>query len=359
MKAVIIAGGLGTRLRPLTYNTPKPIVPVVNRPFIVHQIELLKQHGIDEVILNLHYLSDSIKEILDDGAEWGMKIRYSIEEKPLGTAGAVKNAEEYFKDEELIVVFNGDILTDANITEIIKLHKAKKASATLTLTPVEDPTSYGLVLCDEAGRVNQFLEKPSWERVEGMTRKNINAGIYILDPKIFRELPKNKPVMFEHNVFPDLLNSGQPVYGFETDAYWIDIGNPEKYRAAHQAVLRGDVTLVRVFGRREKGGIWIDEKSEIDQTAKIYGPSVIGNHVKIGPATMIREYSVIGNDIEIGSNTVIENSIIWNGCRIGSNVKLSGCILGFNCRIEDGVSVLKGGVIADRTVLSRGTVFNA
>ncbi|HTY13628.1 MAG TPA: NDP-sugar synthase [Candidatus Omnitrophota bacterium] len=359
MKAVIIAGGLGTRLRPLTYNTPKPIVPVLNRPFIVHQVELLKQHGVDEIILNLHYLSDNIREILDDGKEWGVKICYSIEEKPLGTAGAVKNAEEYFKDEELIVVFNGDILTDANISEIIKLHRSKKARATLTLTPVDDPTSYGLVLCDEKGRVQQFLEKPSWERVEGMARKNINAGIYILDPKIFRSLPSNEPVTFERQVFPDLLEKGEPVYGFESDAYWIDIGNPEKYRLAHQAALRGDVTLVRIIGRREKGGIWIGDRAEIDRSAKVYGPSVIGSGVKIGGGAVLREYAVVGDKVEIGANSMIENTIIWNGCRIGANVKLNDCILGFNCVIEDGVSILKGGVIADNTFLSRGTIFNA
>ena len=359
MKAVIIAGGLGTRLRPLTYNTPKPIVPVANRPFVVHQIELLKQHGIDEIIINLHYLSDSIKKILDDGREWGIKIRYSIEKNPLGTAGAVKNAEEYFKDEELIVVFNGDILTDANISEIIKFHKAKNAVATLTLTPVEDPTSYGLVLCDRDGRVLEFIEKPSWERVEGIARKNINAGIYILDPKIFKDIKSGTSVMFEHHVFPSLLQKGLPVYGFESNAYWIDIGNPEKYRQAHQAILRGDVTLVKIFGRREKGGIWMGEQVEVDKTAKIFGPSIIGEKVRLEANSSIREYTVIGNRVVVGNGSSIDNSIIWDGSRIGSNVRLSGCIIGFNCKIEDGVSILKGGVIADNTVISKGTNFSA
>ena len=359
MKAVIIAGGLGTRLRPLTYNTPKPIVPVANRPFVVHQIELLKQHGVDEIILNLHYLSDAIKEILNDGKEWGIKIRYSIEQAPLGTAGAVKNAEEYFRDEELIVVFNGDVLTDANISEIIKFHKSKNALATLTLTPVDDPTPYGLVLCAGDGRVNQFIEKPSWERVEGIGRKNINAGIYILDPKIFRDVKKDSPVMFEHHVFPDLLSKGKTVYGYESDAYWIDIGNPEKYRLAHRAILCGDVSLVRILGRREKGGIFMGEKVEIDQTAKVFGPSIIGEGVKIGRNSNIREYTVLGNGVKVGQGTTIDNSIIWEGSEIGSNVKLSGCIIGFNCKIEDGVSIVKGGVIADNTVISKGTNLGA
>ncbi len=271
MKAVIIAGGLGTRLRPLTYNTPKPIVPVANRPFIVHQIELLRQHGIEEIILNLHYLSDNIKKILDEGREWGVKIRYSIESHPLGTAGAVKNAEEFFKEEPFILVFNGDILTDINLTEIIEFHKARKACATLTLTRVEDPTTYGLVLCDQNSRVKEFIEKPSWERVEGLERKNINAGIYILDPKIFKDVPANSPVMFENYVFPRLLAGGEEVYGFESEAYWIDIGNPAKYQMAHEAILRGEVTLVRIFGRRESGGLWMVDNAEIDKTAKNKG----------------------------------------------------------------------------------------
>jgi len=359
LKAVIIAGGLGTRLRPLTYNTPKPIVPVANRPFIVHQIELLKQHGVDEIILNLHYLSDSIRDVLNDGKEWGIKIRYSIEETPLGTAGAVKNAEEYFKNEPLIIVFNGDVLTDANLSQIVKFHKAKKAVATLTLTPVEDPTPYGLVVCDKGGRVKEFLEKPSWERVEGIERKDINAGIYILDPKIFKDVKKNTPVMFERTVFPNLLKKGAPVYGYESGAYWIDIGNPEKYRLAHEAILRGEVTLVRIFGRREKGGVWVGDHAEIDKTAKVFGPALIGKKVKVGANSQIREYTVLGNDVTVGKASSIDNSIIWEGTKIGSNVKLSGCIIGFNCKIEDGVSITKGGVIADNTIISKGTIISA
>jgi len=359
VKAVIIAGGLGTRLRPLTYNTPKPIVPVANRPFVLHQIELLKSHGATEIILNLHYLSDAIRELLGDGKKWGVKLHYSIEENPLGTAGAVKLAERHFKGEPLIVVFNGDTLTDINITEVIKFHKKKKARATLTLTEVMDPTTYGLVFTDKQGRVLNFIEKPSWERVEGLDKYLINAGIYVLDPSIFEGVPWGKPVMFENVVFPDLLKRGEPVYGFESKNYWIDIGSPEKYRLAHEAILRGEVTLFRIFGRREAGGIFMGEKVEMDKTARVIGPALIGREVKIGAESVIKNCTVLGDRVVVGRESSIEHSIIWEGCQIGNNVKLNGCILGYNCKLEDGVSILKGGVIADFTILSKGSSINA
>ncbi|KAF0132847.1 MAG: mannose-1-phosphate guanylyltransferase [Candidatus Saganbacteria bacterium] len=358
MKAVIIAGGFGTRLKPLTLNTPKPIVPVANRRFIMHQIELLIQHGADEVIVNLHYLSDDIKQMLGDGSQWGIKIHYSIEDHPLGTAGAVKNAEEFFKDEQFIVVFNGDVLTDINISEIIKFHKAKKAQATITLTPVEDPTAYGLVLADNNSKVTQFLEKPSWERVEGLEKYFINAGIYILNTEIFKNIPKNKSVMFEHHVFPCLLAENKAVYGFKSDAYWIDIGSPKKYKEAHEAILRGEVTLVKIFGHREKGSVWVGEQTEIDKTAKIIGPALIGKEVKVGAESQVKNCSVVGDKVEIGKHSIIENTIIWEGCKIGDNVRLYGCVVGFNCKIEEGVLIAKGAIIADNSVIAKGSIFN-
>jgi len=359
MKAVIIAGGFGTRLQPLTYNTPKPIVPVANQPFIIQQIELLKTHGITEIILNLHYLSSDIKALLGDGKNFGIKIHYSIEAHPLGTAGAVKNAEEFFKDEALIVVLNGDVLTDINISDVIRCHKKNKAKATLTLTPVTDPTPYGLVLTDKNGRVKEFIEKPSWERVEGLERFDINAGIYVLDPKIFLDVPSNTPIMFENAVFPNLLKKGELVFGFPSNAFWMDIGNPSKYRQAHDAILRGEVTSFRIYGSREKGNIFVGEGSEIDKTAKIIGPAIIGKHVKIGAGTIIREYSVIGDHVTIGKKCQLQRTIIWSKCKIGSSVKINDSILGTNCHLEDEVSISEGSVIADHSVISKGSKIGA
>ncbi|MFA4905756.1 MAG: NDP-sugar synthase [Candidatus Margulisiibacteriota bacterium] len=356
MKAIIIAGGLGTRLRPLTYNTPKPIVPLANRPLVAHQIELLHKHGINEVILNLHYLSDEIKRILEADEKLEVKLDYSIEKTPLGTAGAVKNAEEFF-DEGPLVVFNGDVIADLNISEILAFHKKKKALVTITLTAVDDPTSYGLVLMDADQRVKEFIEKPSWERVEGVQRKNINAGLYILDPKIFRDVPANTPYMFERDLFPRLLLEGAPIYGYETSRYWIDIGNPQKYRQAHEAILRGEVP-VRLYGRREAGGLWVGENAEIHKSVKLFGPALIGANVQIEENALIREYSVLGDRMRVGANAEIANSILWAGTTVGKGAKVKGCIIGFDCRIEEGAK-LDGAILADRTIITKGTTMYA
>jgi mannose-1-phosphate guanylyltransferase/phosphomannomutase len=350
VKAVIIAGGLGTRLRPLTYNTPKPIVPVANVPFVVHQIEHLVTHGVTEIILNLHYLSNEIKKILNDGKQWGIKINYSIEEHPLGTAGAVKNAEQFF-DKGPMIVFNGDILTDINISKLVSYHQEKNARVTLALTEVEDPTSFGLVLTDKDGRVNKFIEKPNWGMV---TAKTINAGIYVIDPKIFKEVPKGQEYSFERQLYPSLLAKGERVYGYLSGAYWIDIGNPEKYKEVHQAILRNEVA-VKIYGTRLNGKVWLGKDTMPDRTVKFAGPSIIGEKVKLGKETEIKDYVVVGNRVAIGENCSLDRSIIWEGTKIGNHVRLSDCILGYNCVIEDEVSIERGMVLADGSVLKKGT----
>jgi len=362
VKAVIIAGGLGTRLRPLTYNTPKPIVPVANRPFVVHQIEHLRQHGVDEIILNLHYLSDAIRKVLDDGKEWGVKIYYSIEETPLGTAGAVKKAEAYFGKEPM-VVFNGDVLTDINISQIVEFHKKKNARVTLTLTQVDDPTAYGLILTDAEGRITRFIEKPSWEQVstyskQGLKANAINAGIYILDPGIFENVPKGAEYSFERQLFPSLLEKKEPCFGFITDRYWIDIGNPYHYRLAHEAILRNEVA-VKIFGTRTDGRIWIGDNSKLDPSVKLLGPSIIGRNVKIGAESKIKDYTVLGDGVAVGIESSIEHAIVWEGTKIGNHVDLNGCILGFNCVIEDYAVVGKGVVLADNSIVRKGSVLDA
>jgi glucose-1-phosphate thymidylyltransferase long form len=350
MKAVIIAGGLGTRLRPLTYNTPKPIVPVANRPMVVHQIEHLAKHGIDEVIINLHYLSNEIKKILADGKEWGIKIRYSIEEEPLGTAGAVKNAGKFF-DRQPMVVFNGDILTDINLSKLITFHREKKALVSIALTEVEDPTAFGLVQTDREGRVKSFIEKPSWEMV---TTRHINAGIYIVDPRIFEQVPKNEPFSFERQLFPQLLQQREPVYGYLSDAYWIDIGNPDKYIEAHQAILRNEVA-VKIFGTRTDGKVWVGRDVLIQSSARLLGPSIIGEKVRIWKNTEIKDYVVLGDGVAVGENSSLERAIVWKGTKIGSHVRLSDCIIGRDCMIDDDVVISHKLVLADGSVIKRGT----
>jgi len=350
MKAVIIAGGLGTRLRPLTHNTPKPIVPVANRPFVVHQIEHLIKHGATEIILNLHYLSQEIKKAIGDGGRWGIKIHYSIERTPLGTAGAVKHAEKYF-DEGPMVIFNGDVLTDINISKVVNFHREKKALVTLTLTEVEDPTPFGLILTEKDGRVKQFLEKPSWDMV---TAKTINAGIYVVDPKIFRKVPKGKPFMFERDLYPALLEEGAPIYGYLSDAYWIDIGNPAKYKEAHEAILRHDVA-VKIEGTRVNRRFWLGKDTHPDPSVRFTGPSIIGGKVKIGKETEVRDYVTVGDHVSIGEHCLLDRAIIWRGSKIGKHVVLQDCILGYNCVIEDNVVIDHGAVLADGSVVCADT----
>ena len=350
MKAVIIAGGLGTRLRPLTYSVPKPIVPLANRPFVVHQIEHLIKHGVDEIILNLHYLSHEIKKILDDGREWGIKIHYSLEEHPLGTAGAVKNAEKFFGDEPM-VVFNGDILTDINISKVVNFHRDKGARVTLSLTEVEDPTSFGLVLVDQNGRVTDFIEKPSWNVV---TAKTINAGIYVIDPKIFKDVPKGEVYSFERELYPALLEKGESIFGYISDAFWMDIGNCVKYREVHEAILRGEVA-VKIKGTRIDNKVWLGKDTNPDASVRFVGPSIVGERVKIGKEAEIRDYVVVGDRVSVGEYSVLDRAIIWPGTRIGKHVHLTNCILGKDCVIEDEVIISRSTVLADGSVVKRGT----
>ena len=349
MKAIIIAGGMGTRLRPLTYNVPKPIVPLANKPFVYHQIELLKKFGVTEVILNLHYLSDNIKSLFDDGKKLGVKIDYSIEKSPLGTAGAVKNAEEYF-DKGPMIVFNGDILTDINLEKMLKFHEEKKAKATLALTKVEDPTPYGLIITNDDQRVMEFREKPSWEHV---TTNTINAGIYIVDPSIFKLAPKGKEFSFERQLYPMLLERGEKIYGFVSDAYWMDIGDPVKYLKAHHDILSGDVMAV-IPGNKISGNIWAESGASISKSAKVKGPALIGKNARIADEAVIDEFVVLGEGVTVGKGAKLKNCVVHAGSVIGESAKMENSIIGANCVIEELSSVTKS-TLADGTILKKGT----
>jgi len=350
MKAIIIAGGLGTRLRPLTYNLPKPIVPLVNKPFVFHQIELLKKFGITEVILNLHYLSDNIRNMFDDESKLGIKMYFSLEENPLGTAGAVKNAEEFF-DKDPMLVFNGDILTDINLAKMIAFHEQKKAKVTLALTRVEDPTIYGLVITDEDDRVLEFREKPTWEQVVANT---INAGIYIVDPSIFKNVPKGKEFSFERQLYPMLLEKKEKIYGYKTDAYWMDIGDPVKYLKAHHDILSGYV-MANIPGNKISANVWVEENVNISHSAKVRGPALLGSHSQIAEDAVLEEFVVIGDGVTIGRGSRLKNCVIHEKTTIGENTRLEGCIIGASCSIEDFSQVGRGVVLAERSILKKGT----
>src|SRR5688500_10817816 len=235
MKAILLAGGMGTRLRPLTAHTPKPIVPIFNRPFLYYQLDLLRKiPEIDEVILSLNYQPRRIEEIFGDGADLGLRIRYVVEPQPLGTAGAIKYAEEFLTDS--VVVFNGDVLTEVDLASVIRLHRERKAKATIVLTPVDNPTAYGLVETDADGNVKRFLEKP---KADEITCDTINAGIYVLEPETFDRIPAATNWSIERSYFPSLVDRGETFVAFTYRGYWIDIGTPEKYVQVHRDIMDG------------------------------------------------------------------------------------------------------------------------
>jgi mannose-1-phosphate guanylyltransferase len=341
MKAVILVGGEGTRLRPLTVNVPKPMLPVVNRPFLEHVLEYLKSHGIHDVILSMGYRSEVIERHFGDGKDFGINLRYVVESSPLGTAGGVKNVERYI--DGTFLVFNGDILTDLDLRAMIDFHRRRGAKATISLTPVDDPTSYGLVETDTDGHVQRFIEKP---RLEDVTTNLINAGTYILEPDVLDLIPADTYHMFERGVFPDLLSRHDPIYGYRSDAYWIDIGTPAKYMSVQRDILNGRIqrlgtTLV------PSSGIRIGTGTVIDPSAKMTGPAVLGDGVRVAAGARISGPVVVGDDCSIGPDAIVEEAILWPRVRITARAKLSGAILGADVVVEDDSAVVGGAVVAD------------
>ncbi|HXG84414.1 MAG TPA: NDP-sugar synthase [Pyrinomonadaceae bacterium] len=340
MQALILAGGKGTRLRPLTMYTPKPIVPVLNRPFLLYQIEILKRAGITDITLSLSYQPDKIERLLDDGAEYGVKLRYVTEPQPLGTGGAYKFAAN--STGETTIVFNGDVLTDLDVSEIIEFHRQKQAEATIVLTPVENPAAYGLVETDEENRVSRFREKPSAEEIAGLATKNVNAGIYILEPNVLDAIPEGENRSFEYNVFPDLLTCQKPFFAFVMNGnYWRDIGTPESYLAAHHDFLGGKIKNFAV----EKSA-----KFELATAALVDEHSFIGENCIIKPNARIIK-SVIGEGVHVEEKATIENSVVWAHTRVSAQASIKNAVVGRSCHIGRNVSVSSGAVLGDKTSL--------
>ena len=334
MKALILAGGEGTRLRPLTLNTPKPVVPVANIPFLRYQIELLRHHGIREVILSLSYQPGKIEALLGDGSDLGVHIQYVVEQSPLGTAGAYKNAEDLLND--ATVVFNGDILCELDLAEVIGLHQSSNATATLVLTRVENPSAYGLVETTRDGIITRFLEKPKPDEI---TCNTINAGTYVLAPDVLQSIPAGENYSFERGVFPSLLKGGKRMCAYVADGYWIDIGTPQKYLQVHQDLLQ----------RRFRPAVdFAGPASHTLSAGSIDKQSLLGSPVKLGEHVTILS-SAIGADCAVGDHATIENSVIWPGTKIGPHSKLAGCIVGRNCQIGHHVTISSGAVLGDQS----------
>ncbi len=348
MKAVIMAGGEGTRLRPLTCNTPKPMVPIVNRPMMEHILNLLKKHGIKEIANTLWYMPEAIKNHFGDGSSRGVSMHYYEEDSPLGTAGSVKNAAEFLN--KPFVVVSGDSLTDIDLTAAIKFHQMKGALATLVLTRVANPLSYGVVIVDEEGKVTQFLEKPSWSQVFSDT---VNTGIYILEPEVLTEIPDGTKYDFSQNLFPKLLRQKAPLYGYVADGYWSDVGNLEVYRQAQLDCLDQKVAIQ--LPQTKEPNIWIEADSSIARDAIIEGPVYIGKGVSVAPECFIGQYSVVGDYSALSKGASIKRSVLWSGVQIGKDTQLRGCVLANNVKLEAKVQSYEGSVIGEKTSVGQLT----
>ncbi len=341
MKALILAGGKGTRLRPLTVYTPKPIVPFLNQPFLLLQLNSLRRAGITDITLSLSYQPDKIEHILGDGSDYGVNLRFVTEPAPMGTGGAYKFAADDLR--ETTIVFNGDILTDVDISKVIEFHQEKKAEATIVLTPVENPSAYGLVETEPDGKVLKFREKPSAEELPFLTTNNINAGIYILEPTVLDIIPKGENTSFEYKVFPDLLVREKPFYAFVMKKnYWRDIGNPQSYLDAHLDFLNGKIKNIEADR---------SANYEAATAANIDKHSIIGADCIIKPNAKIIN-SIIGTGVHIEEKAVIENSIIWSHSRISNSAKIQNAIVGRSCYIGKNAEVKNGAVLGDKTSLT-------
>lgn len=341
MKAVIMAGGKGTRLRPLTCNKPKPMVPIVNRPMMEHILFLLKKYGFEDVWVTLFYLPELIQNYFGDGAEFGMKIRYSLEDSPLGTAGSVKKIINELT--ETFLVISGDALTDINLAEAVKFHKDKKAKATIVLTKVAAPLEYGVVIVDQQGKVKRFLEKPGWGEVFSDT---VNTGIYILEPEIFNLFETDKEFDFSKNLFPALLEKEEPIFGYVADGYWSDIGNLEQYRQAHYDVLTGKAK-VSIPGREVKPGVWLGESVMIDPEARVEGPVLLGDYCRIKAGVNIESFTVIGDYGILNEGTSVKRGILWNHCYLGPHCEIRGAILCRHSYLKGKNAVYEGAVLGE------------
>lgn len=354
VRAIIMAGGAGTRLRPLTCIRAKPMVPVINRPAIEHSIRLLKFYGITDIILSIYALPENFQNYFGDGYELGVNITYSVEEIPLGTAGGVKKALGDIED--TTIVLSGDGIIDFNISEILRFHTEKQSSLTIVLNKTDKPTDYGVVITDRHGRIERFLEKPSWSEIYTDT---VNTGMYVIEPSHIKSyIPDMESFDFSLDLFPVLKKKKIPMYGFITEGYWCDVGTLSSYTGVHKDILDGRVRI-GIPGKKIAHNIWVGRDVEIDPGAKIKGPIIIGDFVRVKKGASISEYSVIGDNALIEENSSVSKSIILHNTVIGRNCEIRGAIIGKRCVLGESVSINEDAVVADDCSLGSGTVVQA
>jgi mannose-1-phosphate guanylyltransferase/phosphomannomutase len=350
LKAVVMAGGEGTRLRPLTSNQPKPMVAIVGKPCMEHILELLREHNFRDVVITVAFLPQAIRSYFGDGDNLGLNIEYSVEESPLGTAGSVRLASDRL--DETFLVISGDALCDIDLGKIVEFHKEKGAAVTIGLKSVENPLEFGIVVTDEDGRVERFLEKPSWGQVFSDT---INTGIYVLEPEVLRHIPTDRPYDFSKELFPLLLEMGRPIYGYVCDGYWQDIGNLDQYRQANFDALDEKVAL-NISGLKIRGDVWVGEGVEIDDVEGVEGPAFIGNYCTVSPESSVGPYSVLGPGTTLRERGRVARSVIDASCYIGRSAVVEGAILGRNCDVRAHARVHEGVAIGDQVTLGDQSV---
>jgi mannose-1-phosphate guanylyltransferase len=332
MQAVILVGGEGTRLRPLTSRQPKPVITLVDRPFLVYMLEWLRGHGVDDVILSCGFEPTKVREALGDGEALGLTLRYVVEPEPRGTAGALKYADEQVGLDERFLMLNGDVLTDVDVTAQLAQHEATGAVGTLGLVPVDDPSAYGLVLCDATRAVTGFLEKPAPSQLDGVERAYISAGIYVLERSVLDMIDSGRNVSIEREVWPALV--GQGLHGSHADgAYWMDIGTPERYLQGTFDILEGNVHTAAV--------------------------ERIGTDVTIAPGAHVGSLVVLGNGVTIGEGARVERSVVLDGVTVGAGAELTDCIVAAGATIAEGAVVCGGAVIGEGVRVGPGNVLAA
>ena len=348
-KAVIMAGGQGTRLRPLTSDQPKPMIPIVNTPCMEHIVRLLKDHGLTDIIVTLQFMPEEIQDYFGDGSDWGVDIDYSIEDVPAGTAGSVKLAEEHLEGEHVLVI-SGDALTDCDLSRVLEFHELMGSEATMVLKSVENPLDFGIVIIEEDGRISRFLEKPAWGQVFSDT---VNTGIYVLEPSIFEEIPSEGEYDFSKELFPKLLEAGRPLYGYVMEDYWEDIGNLEQYMRAQRDVLDGKMRNARPPGTRLRENVYVGGRAQVDDE-ELEGPVVIGENVRIDEGAKISPYSVIANNVVVGAGATVERSVIAEGTYVGEGAELVDALVGRSSYIQGRARILERSALGDDVIVGEG-----
>ncbi|MGH9303800.1 MAG: sugar phosphate nucleotidyltransferase, partial [Acidimicrobiales bacterium] len=348
-----MAGGEGTRLRPLTTNQPKPMLAMANRPMAEHVINLLRRHGFTEIVITVSFLANQIRTYFGDGSEFGVTIAYATEESPLGTAGSILNAREQLG--ERFVVISGDVLTDIDLSELVAFHEQKGGLATLALKAMDNPLEFGIVITGKDGRIERFLEKPGWGEVFSDT---INTGIYVLEPEALAFIESGRSVDFSSEVFPAMLERSEALFGFVAGGYWEDVGTLDAYLSAHDDILDQKVD-VEMDGFPLRPGVWIGEGAVIHPTARVLAPVVVGDNCRIGSDAAIGPHSVLGANVRIGDNTVIQRCVIQDNCYVAAGVTARGSVIARSCDIRQGAHIEEGVVLGERCRVGRGAVLRS